>query len=62
MRHRGRSPRPVSDLYHWKTGTEQADPDPAGHPDYASIPPAFSFDQFANIAHETGAQTFVHVN
>ncbi|MEV6845999.1 hypothetical protein [Actinoplanes sp. NPDC051411] len=52
----------VSDLYHWRTGTEQADPDPAGHPDYASIPPAFSFDQFENVAHETGAQTFVHVN
>ncbi|HEY0531752.1 MAG TPA: hypothetical protein VGD29_09165, partial [Actinoplanes sp.] len=52
----------VSDLYHWKTGQEQADPDPAGHPDYSSIPPAFSFDQFENIAHATGAQTFVHVN
>jgi alpha-N-arabinofuranosidase len=52
----------VSDLYHWKTGTEQADPDPAGHPDYASIPPAFSFDQFEDVAHQTGAQTFVHVN
>jgi hypothetical protein len=52
----------VSDLYHWKTGTAQPDPDPAGHPDYASIPPAFSFDQFENIAHRTGAQTFVHVN
>jgi alpha-N-arabinofuranosidase len=52
----------VSDLYHWKTGTAQPDPDPAGHPDYASIPPAFSFDQFENIAHETRAQTFVHVN
>ena len=30
----------VSDLYHFRTGTEQADPDPDGHPDYASIPPA----------------------
>jgi alpha-N-arabinofuranosidase len=52
----------VSDLYHWKTGTEQADPDPAGHPDYASIPPAFSFDQFEHVAHASEAQTFVHVN
>ncbi|MFI6073272.1 hypothetical protein ACIA5C_16985 [Actinoplanes sp. NPDC051343] len=52
----------VSDLYHFRTGTAQADPDPAGHPDYASIPPAFSFDQFENVAHETRAQTFVHVN
>jgi hypothetical protein len=28
----------ASDLYHWKTGTVQADPDPDGHPDYASLP------------------------
>jgi hypothetical protein len=52
----------VSDLYHWRTGQEQADPDPAGHPDYASIPPAFSFDQFVATARATGSQTFVHVN
>ena len=52
----------VSDLYHWKTGTAQADPDPVGHPDYASLPPQFSFDQFASTARATGAQTLVHVN
>lgn len=52
----------VSDLYHWRTGRAQADPDPTGHPDYASIPPAFTFDQFEATAHATGAQTLVHVN
>src|SRR3954452_1278212 len=52
----------VSDLYHWRTGTAQADPDPAGHPDYASLPPRFTFDQFARTAHATGAKTLVHVN
>ncbi len=52
----------VSDLYHWKTGLAQADPDPAGHPDYASLPPQFGFDQFEKTAHETSAQTLVHVN
>ena len=52
----------VSDLYHWKSGTAQADPDPAGHPDYASLPPQFSFDEFENVAHQTGAHTLVHVN
>jgi len=52
----------VSDLYHWKTGAAQADPDPQGHPNYAELPPQFTFDQFAKTAHETGAKTIVHVN
>ena len=52
----------VSDLYHWKTGTAQADPDPDGHPDYASLPPRFTYDQFAATARATGAKTLVHVN
>jgi alpha-N-arabinofuranosidase len=52
----------VSDLYHWKTGTAQADPDPTGHPDYASLPPQFTFDQFEKTAHATGTKTLVHVN
>jgi alpha-N-arabinofuranosidase len=52
---------PVSDLYHWKTGTAQAEPDPT-YPDYSSIPPQFSFDEFAETARATGAQTLVHVN
>jgi alpha-L-arabinofuranosidase len=52
----------VSDLYHWKTGTAQADPDPTGHPAYGSLPPQFTFDQFERTAHATGADTLVHVN
>ena len=52
----------VSDLYHWRTGTAQADPDPVGHPGYAGLPPQFTYDQFAKTAHATGAKTLVHVN
>ena len=52
----------VSDLYHWRTGTAQADPDPVGHPDYSQLPPQFTFDQFAETARATGAKTLVHVN
>ena len=53
---------PVSDLYHWRTGTAQADPDADVHPDYTSIPPQFSFDQFEKTARATAARTLVHVN
>lgn len=52
----------VSDLFHFKTGEAGPDPDPAGHPDYASLPPQFGFDQFERTAHATGAKTLVHVN
>jgi alpha-L-arabinofuranosidase len=53
---------PASDLYHWRTGTVQADPDPTGHPDYTSLTPAFTFAQFEATARQTGARTLVHLN
>jgi alpha-L-arabinofuranosidase len=49
----------LSDLYHWQDGSATPDPD---HPTFNNLPPRFTFDQFENVARQTGAQTLVHVN
>jgi hypothetical protein len=52
----------VSDLYHWADGSLSTDPDAAHHPDWAGLPPQFSFDQFAGVARSADASALVHVN
>jgi alpha-L-arabinofuranosidase len=49
---------PLSDLYHWKDATVSPDPD---H-DYSDLTPQVTFGQFEKVAHQTGAQSIVHVN
>jgi hypothetical protein len=52
----------VSDLYHWRTGTAEPDPEPELHRPWDQLPPQFTYEQFERTAHATGAKTLVHVN